>query len=45
MSELHKLSIIIPCLNEEEYIKECIMSLFNGEYPSDLLEFIVCDGG
>lgn len=37
-------SIIIPCMNEENYIKQCIDSFLNQSYPKDLVEIIVADG-
>lgn len=37
-------SLIMPCLNEARYIKECILSLLEGNYPVDLIEILVLDG-
>ncbi|MDU5108612.1 glycosyltransferase family 2 protein [Clostridium sp.] len=37
-------SIIIPCRNEENYIKECIDSFLNQSYPKELIEIIIADG-
>lgn len=37
-------SIIIPCRNEENYIKKCVDSLLNQSYPKDLIEIIIADG-
>ena len=39
-----KVSVVIPCLNEEKHIKTCIRSIFGNGYPKDLLEIIVVDG-
>ena len=39
-----KLSIIIPCLNEENYIEQCINSIFNNDYPKKDFEVIIVDG-
>lgn len=39
-----KVSVIIPCRNEENFIKPCLLSVINSDYPSDLLEILVCDG-
>jgi len=39
-----KVSIIIPCRNEEKYIARCISSVINSDYPEELLEVLVCDG-
>jgi glycosyltransferase involved in cell wall biosynthesis len=38
------ISIIIPCRNEEKFIKECLDSLLAQDYPKDSLEFLVVDG-
>lgn len=37
-------SIIIPCRNEENYIKQCINSFLNQSYPKELIEIIIADG-
>ena len=37
-------SIIIACRNEEKYIKECLNSLINQNYPKNNFEIIVADG-
>jgi len=42
---LPPISVLIPTFNEEDFIKECLLSLINGNYPIDLLEIIVIDGG
>jgi succinoglycan biosynthesis protein ExoA len=38
-------SVIIPVRNEEGYIGRCLQALAVQDYPSDLLEVIVLDGG
>lgn len=38
-------SIVIPCLNEGNYIERCIQSVINSDYPKDRLMVFVCDGG
>ena len=38
-------TVIIPVLNEEKYIADCINSLLNEHYPADRFEIIVVDGG
>ena len=43
MSKL--VSIIIPCLNEEEYISDCLESILSQSYPQNLLEIFIVDGG
>lgn len=37
-------SIVIPCRNEIDYIKEVFHSIYENDYPSDLIEVIVVDG-
>ncbi len=39
-----KLSIIIPCRNEEIFIGECLNSILENEYPKDTIEVLVIDG-
>lgn len=36
-------SILIPCFNEEEWIKRTILSCINQDYPVDKLEVIIID--
>ena len=38
-----KVSIVIPCYNEEKYISQCINSILSQKYENK--EIIVCDGG
>lgn len=45
MHSFRSVSVIIPAFNEEQTIVKCIESLINGDYPLDLLEFVVADGG
>jgi succinoglycan biosynthesis protein ExoA len=40
-----KVTVVIPCLNEQESIERCLGSLVGGDYPRDLLEVLVVDGG
>ena len=37
-------SVVIPMRNEEKYIKKCILSFINQDYPEDRYEVIVVDG-
>ena len=37
-------SIIIPCLNEEDYIKNCLDSIIAQEYELNKIEIIIVDG-
>ena len=39
-----KVSVIIPCRNEEDFILGCLNSVFNSDYPAELIELLVCDG-
>ncbi len=39
-----RISIVIPCRNEEQYIGRCLQSIINMDYPLQLLEVFVCDG-
>jgi len=37
------LTIIIPARNEEDYIEQCLLSILQNDYPSNLFEIIVAD--
>lgn len=39
-----KFSIVIPTLNEEDYISECIDSILDQTYDIDLIEIVIVDG-
>jgi len=39
-----KISLIIPCRNEQGYIATCLNSILNGDYPKELIEIILVDG-
>jgi len=39
-----KVSIVIPCRNEEDFILRCLDSVYNSDYPAELIEVLVCDG-
>lgn len=41
---MKKVSIIIACRNEEEFIGQCIKSFLDQDYPQELIEIIVVDG-
>lgn len=45
MESLPKVSLIITTFNNEQTIDECLKSVFELDYPKDLLEVIVVDGG
>jgi succinoglycan biosynthesis protein ExoA len=38
-------SVVIPVLNEEPTIEDCLVSVLEQDYPSDRYEVIVADGG
>ncbi len=42
---LPTVSVIIPMKNEEQYIAQCLQSVINQDYPKELIEVIVVDGG
>lgn len=37
-------SIIIPCRNEEKFIRACLDSVVSNDYPKDRLEVLIIDG-
>ncbi len=37
-------SVVIPCRNEEKYIRKCVESFINQSYPKELLTIIIADG-
>ena len=41
---LPRVSVVIPCRNEEEFIGECLESIIANNYPVDRLEVLVVDG-
>lgn len=45
MTGLPGISILIPTLNAERYLEGCLRSVRNQDYPKELLEIIVADGG
>ena len=38
------ISVLIPTLNEERYIEDCLMSLLLNDYPRTSIEILVIDG-
>lgn len=44
MNNLKKVSVLVPCRNEEKYIGKCIESIINNGYPIELLEVLIVDG-
>jgi cellulose synthase/poly-beta-1,6-N-acetylglucosamine synthase-like glycosyltransferase len=43
LNDLPKISIVMPSLNQVQYVEEAILSVVRQEYPR--LEFLVIDGG
>jgi cellulose synthase/poly-beta-1,6-N-acetylglucosamine synthase-like glycosyltransferase len=41
---LKTVSIVIPCLNEKNYILRCLQSIVAQSYPENLITTYVCDG-
>ena len=44
MENLPLVSVIIPCRDEEKFIKECINSIIANDYPKERLEILIVDG-
>ena len=42
---MSKISIIVPILNEAKYIKKCLDSIIDSDYPKDSMEVLLIDGG
>ncbi len=38
-------SVLIPCLNEEDYLEPCLDAVFAQDYPADRVEVLVAEGG
>lgn len=41
---MEKVSVIVPCRNEERYISKCLDSVLATTYPKEFLEIIIVDG-
>ena len=41
---MKQISIVIPAYNEERFIEDCLNSVYQQDYPKELLEVIVVDG-
>lgn len=39
------ISIVIPTLNSEKTLKDCLKSIAEQDYPHNHLEIIIADGG
>lgn len=44
MENLPFISVVIPCRNEDKFIRNCLDSILNQDYPKDKLEILVIDG-
>ncbi len=44
IANLPMLSVIVPCRNEERFIKRCLDSILRTDYPANWYEIIVVDG-
>lgn len=40
-----EVTVIVPVLNEEKYIRKCIESLISQSYPREKMEYLFIDGG
>jgi glycosyltransferase involved in cell wall biosynthesis len=40
-----KISVIIPCLNEEETIENVLIAIYQQQYPREDIEVVLADGG
>jgi len=38
------ISAIVPCRNENKFLRSCLDSIVNNDYPKDMLEVLVVDG-
>jgi glycosyltransferase involved in cell wall biosynthesis len=45
MSDLPGVSILIPTLNAERYLEDCLRSIRSQDYPQELVEIISADAG
>jgi len=43
--DLPVVSVVIPALDEEAHIRDCLDSVLAQDYPAELIEVIVADGG
>ena len=42
---MKEVAVIIPTLNEERYIEQCINSILYQTYPFDKMDIMIVDGG
>ena len=45
MSALPGVSVVIPTLNAEKYLAECLAALRDQDYPAELVEILLVDAG
>jgi len=43
-NELPRLSVVVPCKNEEKFIAQCLDSILRNDYPMDRIEILVVNG-
>ncbi|MBI1977877.1 MAG: glycosyltransferase [Candidatus Omnitrophica bacterium] len=41
---LPSVTLIVPCWNEERYLRKCLDSILDNDYPKDRIEILVIDG-
>jgi len=41
---LPRVTVIVPCRNEGQWIAACLQSIVENDYPKDCLEVLVADG-
>ena len=44
-NNLPSISVVITTLNCEQYIGECLSRIISQDYPNELVEILVMDGG
>jgi len=44
-NKLPSISVIVPTLNSSKYLNLCLDSIANQEYPKELIEILIIDGG
>jgi glycosyltransferase involved in cell wall biosynthesis len=44
-NKLYSISIVIPTFNSEKFLDKCLSSIFRQDYPKELIEILIIDGG
>ncbi len=44
-TQLPTVTVLVPVLNEARYLRTCLDCIFNQDYPPELVEVLVIDGG